>query len=145
MTVDSSIQSSNAEPTVLLIDDDQMVADVGEQILRNFGYGVYKAKNGSDALELYRIHQDKIDMVILDMVLPDMDGGDAYDRLKMINPEIKVLLASGYDIDHQARDHLERGCEGFIQKPFNVKELSEKKERSWPPTEIKFQHCKQTD
>lgn len=64
-------------------------------------------------------------MVILDMVLPDMGGGDAYDRLKMINPGIKVLRASGYDIDHQARDLLERGCEGFIQKPFHVKELLE--------------------
>ncbi len=65
-------------------------------------------------------------MVILDMILPDMGGGDTYDRLKEINPGIKVLLASGYDIDYQGSDIMERGCDGFIQKPFNMNELLEK-------------------
>jgi two-component system cell cycle sensor histidine kinase/response regulator CckA len=126
MNTDSIIESSKAEETVLLIDDDEMVADVGEQILKNFGYGVVKANSGNGAIEVYRENQDRIDMVILDMILPDMGGGDTYDRLKEINPGIKVLLASGYDIDHQARDLLERGCDGFIQKPFNMDELLKK-------------------
>jgi DNA-binding NarL/FixJ family response regulator len=60
------------------------------------------------------------------MILPDMGGGDTYDRLKEINPGIKVLLASGYDIDYQGRDIMERGCDGFIQKPFGMKKLSGK-------------------
>jgi CheY-like chemotaxis protein len=126
LNTESIIESSKAEETVLLIDDDEMVADVGEQILNNFGYGVVKANSGSSAIEVYRENQDRIDMVILDMILPDMGGGDTYDRLREINPGIKVLLASGYDIDHQARDLLERGCDGFIQKPFNMHELVEK-------------------
>jgi CheY-like chemotaxis protein len=126
MNSESIIESSRAEETVLLIDDDEMVADVGEQILKNFGYGVVKATSGNSAIEVYRENQHRIDMVILDLILPDMGGGDTYDRLKEINPSIKVLLASGYDIDHQARDLLERGCDGFIQKPFNMDELLEK-------------------
>ena len=65
-------------------------------------------------------------MVILDMIMPDMGGGQTYDRLKEINPDIKVLLSSGYSINGQATEILERGCDGFIQKPFNIMDLSQK-------------------
>jgi CheY-like chemotaxis protein len=65
-------------------------------------------------------------MVILDMIMPDMSGGDTFDRLKEINPETKILLSSGYSINGQATEILERGCDGFIQKPFNMKQLSRK-------------------
>ena len=111
---------------MLLIDDDDMVADVGEQILNNSGYDVVSAKSGKDAIEFYKANQDRIDMAILDMILPNMAGMDTYDRLKEINPGIKVLLASGYDMDSQARYIMERCCDGFIQKPFNMSELLEK-------------------
>ena len=67
-----------------------------------------------------------IDMLILDMVMPDMGGGEVYDRVKKIDPKVKVLLASGYSIDGQATEILNRGCEGFIQKPFNMEGLSKK-------------------
>ena len=65
-------------------------------------------------------------MVILDMIMPDMGGSDSYDKLKEMNPDIKVLLSSGYSIDGQATEILDRGCKGFIQKPFNMKQLSQK-------------------
>jgi DNA-binding NtrC family response regulator len=109
--------------TVLLIDDDDMVTDVAAQILNNSGYGVISAKNGKEAIEVYKANQDRIDMAILDMILPDMSGMDTYEKLKEINPGIKVLLASGYGIDSQASNIMERGCNGFIQKPFNMSEL----------------------
>ena len=109
--------------TVLLIDDDDMVTDVAAQILNNSGYGVISAKNGKDAIEVYKANQDRIDMAVLDMILPDMSGMDTYEKLKEINPGIKVLLASGYEIDSQASNIMERGCDGFIQKPFNMSEL----------------------
>ena len=60
------------------------------------------------------------------MVMPDMGGGETYDKLKEINPDIKVLLSSGYSINGQAKDILERGCDGFIQKPYNIGKLSKK-------------------
>ena len=60
------------------------------------------------------------------MIMPDMSGGDTYDRLKEIRPKVKALLSSGYSINGQATEILNRGCKGFIQKPFKMKELSQK-------------------
>lgn len=71
-------------------------------------------------------HFDQIDLVIIDMITPQMSGGELYDRLKQIHPAVRVLLCSGYSIDGQAREILNRGCKGFIQKPFNVSQLSVK-------------------
>ena len=64
------------------------------------------------------------DLIILDMIMPDMGGGETFDRLKEIDPGIKVLLSSGYSINGQATEILDRGCKGFIQKPFNIQQLS---------------------
>ena len=126
MKSDLTAELHRAKETVFLIDDDDMVSDVSELILKNSGYDVVSAKSGKKAIEVYEESYSRIDMVILDMILPDMGGGDTYDRLKEINPKVKVLLASGYDIDYQGRDIMERGCDGFIQKPFNMNELLEK-------------------
>ena len=112
--------------TILIVDDEEMVLDVGARVLKKLGYTVLESNNGRNAVELYAKIQDKIDLVILDIVMPDMGGGDVYDRLKEINPDVKVLLSSGYSIDDQAREIMERGCDGFIQKPFSVKSMSEK-------------------
>jgi CheY-like chemotaxis protein len=89
------------------------------------GYKVLLARSGKAAVEVYSKHKDEIDLVILDMIMPDMGGGDAYDTLKGINPDIMVLLSSGYSINGQATEILERGCDGFIQKPFNMSQLSQ--------------------
>jgi PAS domain S-box-containing protein len=112
--------------TILIVDDEEMVLDVGVRVLKKLGYTVLESNNGRHTVELYAKVQDKIDLVILDIVMPDMSGGDVYDRLKEINPDVKVLLASGYSIDDQAREIMERGCDDFIQKPFNLKSMSEK-------------------
>ncbi len=110
--------------TVLLVDDEDMILDVGGDLLEKLGYEVLTAKSGIEAVEIYKTNQKKIDIVILDMVMPKMGGGDAYEKLKDIDPAIKVLLSSGYSIDGQAGKILSRGCDGFIQKPFDVKSLS---------------------
>jgi PAS domain S-box-containing protein len=112
--------------TVLLVDDEDMIIDVGQDILKLLGYEVLPARGGEEAIEVYKKNHDKIDMVILDMIMPDLGGGETYDRLKEINPDIKVLLSSGYSINGQATEILERGCDGFIQKPFNIMDLSQK-------------------
>ena len=95
-------------------------------MVENLGYEALVAKSGKEAIEKYQNNRDKVDMVILDMIMPDMGGGEVYDRLKEINPSIKVLLSSGYSINGQATEILERGCNGFIQKPFNMADLSRK-------------------
>jgi CheY-like chemotaxis protein len=112
--------------TVLLVDDEDMILDVGTQILEKMGHKVMKAKSGQEAIEIYEKHRDLINLVILDMIMPGVGGGETYDRIKTINPEVKVLLSTGYSINGQATEILERGCNGFIQKPFRMKELSHK-------------------
>jgi signal transduction histidine kinase/CheY-like chemotaxis protein/pSer/pThr/pTyr-binding forkhead associated (FHA) protein len=111
---------------ILLVDDEDVIIDVGHEILKTLGYEVHVARSGREAIDAYEANQDKIDMVILDMVMPDMGGGEAYDTLKRINSDIKVLLSSGYSLNGQAAEILRRGCDGFIQKPFNVTQLSQK-------------------
>jgi PAS domain S-box-containing protein len=110
--------------TVLLTDDERTVRRVGREMLEALGYNVMVAKDGKEAIELYSEHWDHIDIILLDLVMPTMGGSEAYDALKQINPDVKVLLLSGYSIDGQATEILRRGCNGFIQKPFNLKELS---------------------
>ena len=112
--------------TVLLVDDEDLIIEVGTRLLENLGYRVMVARDGLEAVEMYQANQDGIDCVILDMIMPEVNGGKTYDLLKQFDADIKVLLASGYSIDGQADEILKRGCNGFIQKPFSVGELSQK-------------------
>ena len=112
--------------TILLIDDEEMIIKVGEELLQELGYNVIAARSGEEAVKLYNKNRDKIDLVVMDMIMPGMGGGETFDRLKAVNPDVKVLLSSGYSINGQASKILERGCDGFIQKPFNLNQLSEK-------------------
>ena len=112
--------------TILLVDDEDMIITVANEMLRKLGYEIIVAKSGKEAIELCRAHKDTIDIIILDMIMPDMSGEETYDRIKEVIPEVKVLLSSGYSIIGQAKDMLERGCNGFIQKPFNLRRLSQK-------------------
>jgi CheY-like chemotaxis protein len=114
------------QESVLLVDDEDMVIDIGKQMLEKLGYAVMVANNGNDAVSLYQNNQAWTDMVLLDMIMPDMGGGAVYDKLKQMDPNVKVLLSSGYSIEGQATEILNRGCDGFIQKPFNITELSQK-------------------
>ena len=115
-----------ASETVLLVDDEEIVIAVGKQMLEKIGFSVLTATGGHEALDVYKDNKDDIDLVILDMIMPDMGAGDAYDELSDINPTIKVLLSSGYGHDQNTREVLDRGCKGFIQKPFNMQALREK-------------------
>ena len=112
--------------TVLLVDDERMILEVGGEMLRELGYHVHLANSGPEAVHIYGKQGTDIDLVILDMIMPDMDGRKTYDRLREINPDIKVLLASGYSITSQVSEILTQGFSGFIQKPFNLIRLSKK-------------------
>ena len=117
---------SRGEGTLLLVDDEKFILDVGKQMLQSLGYRVYVAGNGKTAVEIYRKNQKDIQMVILDMVMPEMNGVKTFDQLKKLNPDLKVLLASGYSINRDVTELLDRGCRGFIQKPFDIWQLSKK-------------------
>ena len=112
--------------TILFVDDQVAVTNVGKNMLQALGYVVRTAKSGKEAIGIYKKNKETIDLVILDMIMPVMSGGETYRALKNINPRIKVILSSGYSMNGEAAKILESGCNGFIQKPFNVMNLSKK-------------------
>jgi PAS domain S-box-containing protein len=118
-------QFVEGQETVLLVDDEDMILDVGTRMLKKLGYKVFTARDGIEAITVFQRHQEKIDVIVLDMIMPRMGGGETYDRIKDIKPRVKVLLSSGYSINGQASEILSRGCDGFIQKPFNLQNLSQ--------------------
>jgi len=111
---------------VLLIDDEDMILEVGCEILEKLGYSVLKAGSGNEALQLFHEHKNDIDLVILDMIMPEIGGSEVFDRIRAEAPGVKVILSSGYSMNHDADDIMKRGCNGFIQKPFDIQTLSEK-------------------
>jgi PAS domain S-box-containing protein len=115
--------------TVLLIDDEQMIVEVGKEILGILGYNVLTAKSGERGIEVYQKNKDQIQIIILDMVMPSMGGAETYYRIKEINPDIRFLLSSGYSVDKEASKILDSSRNGFIQKPFTIDQLSEKIEK----------------
>jgi len=112
--------------TILLVDDEKVIVDVNRPMLEKLGYKVLTAGGGREAIEIFNSAHDRIDMVVLDLVMPDLGGGAVFDHLKTVKPDVKVLLSTGYSISGQAEDILSRGCAGFLQKPFDIQMLSEK-------------------
>jgi len=124
-TLDSiDIPTRGLGETVLIVDDEETVLEVAAEILRRMNYDVLRARSGKEALTLLRNNPDRIRAVLLDLVMPDMGGGETFDRIREIAPSVKVLLSSGYCLDGQASEILARGCDGFIQKPYQAAALS---------------------
>ncbi len=116
----------NGIENVLLVDDEEIVIGVGKQMLERLGYTVVTANNGREAVDFHSNNPNDVDLVLLDMIMPGMEAADTFDQLKAVNPAVKVILSSGYSLDQKATEILNRGCSGFIQKPFNMKNLQEK-------------------
>jgi two-component system cell cycle sensor histidine kinase/response regulator CckA len=111
--------------TILLVDDEAVIMDVTRDILQALGYHVLSAAGGRQAVQMYEEAAGRIDLVILDMIMPDMGGGETFERLKSVNPEIKVILSSGYSLNSQAKIILNKGVQAFLQKPFRIDQLSQ--------------------
>jgi two-component system cell cycle sensor histidine kinase/response regulator CckA len=111
---------------LLLVDDETMILEVGQAMLEKLGYHVLIANSGQMALDTIQIKGNEIDLVILDLIMPGMEGGKVFDCIKEIFPHMPMMLSSGYSINSQAEQIMEKGCNGFIQKPFSISELSKK-------------------
>lgn len=119
-----AIQPNSEKKTVLFVDDEEMVLKIGSLMLQKLGYSVLTASKGKEAIEL--LEKNKIAFVILDMQMPGMNGYEIYHRLKKIQPEVKILLASGYTGGQSEKGLINIGFDGFLQKPFDFKQLSRK-------------------
>ena len=112
--------------TILLVDDEDIILKVGKEMLEKLGYNVFIADSGEQALKVLSELGDNIDLVILDLVMPGMNGSKIFDGIKEIRPHMPVLISSGYAINGQVEKILNKGGEAFIQKPFNLSEISQK-------------------
>jgi CheY-like chemotaxis protein len=95
-------------------------------MLEKLGYTVYVAKSGLEAIEILTKRKEEINMVVLDLIMPGMDGEKTFNAIREFAPQIAILLSSGYSINGQVMGILKKGCNGFIQKPFNISEFSRK-------------------
>jgi CheY-like chemotaxis protein len=118
----SQSQSGGSE-TILLVDDDDPIRELGTRMLIMGGYHVITAKNGKDALEAYRVKQQDISLVILDLMMPEMGGKRCLEELLKLDPSIRVLMASGYLDQNSDQVSLSQGAKGFIPKPFELSHL----------------------
>jgi CheY-like chemotaxis protein len=113
---------------ILMVDDDESVLSIGIEMIRHFGFEAIGVDGGRAAVALFEKEKENIDLVILDIIMPDMGGGETFDRLREIDPDVKVLLASGYSADDHAKTILARGAMGFLQKPFTLDAFKKKLE-----------------
>ena len=111
--------------TILLIEDDEKVMNENRALLEKLGYHVLATKTGEEAVNITKTFDGNIDLAILDLILPDMEGGEIYSRMIEVRPNLKVIVCSGYSIDGPAQAILDAGAQAFIQKPLTVVTLSE--------------------
>jgi len=124
--IEISTEMIKGNEAILLVDDEETTIYVEELMLKELGYRVVPALSGKRAIELYKEKMVDFDLVALDMIMPEMNGKDTYEALKKINPDVKVLLVSGYSLNRQIEELMDQGCNGFIQKPFDIVQLSQK-------------------
>jgi PAS domain S-box-containing protein len=133
--VDSEIEQEEATPaavsypgteTILLVDDEELVKDLAKEILESAGYRALVAGSGPEALDIYKKQGPDISLVILDMIMPEIGGQRCLDELLNINPEAKVLVASGYSVEELIQESIEAGAKGFLGKPYDSEQILQK-------------------
>lgn len=122
LTPESPLFTGNE--SILLVEDEPAVLEATMELLTGLGYTVIKASSGQEAISIFQDRLATIDLVILDMILPGMSGAHVFQQLRSLNPEVKVILSSGYGLQGQVRNVMESGCRRFIQKPYCFSELS---------------------
>ncbi|MEW6186409.1 MAG: PAS domain S-box protein [Thermodesulfobacteriota bacterium] len=124
---EEAVEKPSSKGTILLVDDETVIIDVVRAMLKGLGYEILVARDGETAVQLYRDKGEDIDLVIMDMVMPGIGGGEAIDLIKSIDPAARIVLASGYSLAGEAKEILNRGgAQLFLQKPFQLQELSTK-------------------
>ncbi len=109
--------------TILLVDDEEFVRELGVRILSAAGYKMLGAANGREGLRIYEKSRDKIGLVILDLIMPEMGGKQCLEEILRIDPKAKVLIASGAGAMETTEDALAGGAKGFVRKPFKIEEM----------------------
>jgi CheY-like chemotaxis protein len=116
----------HGQGTILVVDDEEFIRNLATDILHELGYKVLHAANGQEAIDVYTLRKDEIDLVILDLIMPKMGGAEAFQKLKGIDPGVQVLISSGYGLEEKTGEMInEEGIVGFIQKPYHIIDIAE--------------------
>jgi CheY-like chemotaxis protein len=118
-------QLQGGTETILLVDDEEYIRELGVELLGDAGYTVITATDGESGLELYRQKQEQIDLVILDLVIPGMGGKKCFEEVLKVNPRAKILIVSGYSANGPGKEAIEAGARDFVGKPFDVEHMLE--------------------
>jgi two-component system cell cycle sensor histidine kinase/response regulator CckA len=118
--IDSTYEQAK---TILLIDDEEIVINTSEMMLKSLGYKVIKAHSGYEGLQLFEENKSKIDLIISDFEMPEMNGKEVMNKLRKIDPQIKVMLSSGALTDEDEKEVMNEGFNGFLKKPYNMNTL----------------------
>jgi CheY-like chemotaxis protein len=119
----AEISVREGKETILVVDDEPEIRELTEEALQSWGYTVLAAESGESALEVFSRRKSDIDLVILDLNMPGMGGIKCMEELLQTSPDIRVLIASGYSTDGQAKESVKKGASGYIAKPYRIKEL----------------------
>jgi DNA-binding NtrC family response regulator len=124
MNKDESKKLPGGSETILIVDDQETIWDFLIEALQRLGYSVLLAENGIDAVEIYKNNPKQIDLILLDMIMPKQGGHSTFFQLKAIDPDVKVILSSGYVSPSEVNDLLDKGACGFLPKPHRIKEMA---------------------
>ena len=122
-TLESETDIPHGTETILLVDDDEVVRDLAATVLDNFGYQVITAGNGKEALDIYMNQSGKIALVILDLIMPEMDGRQCLNELLRIDPKTKVIIASGHSVNGKVEEIFLSRAKAFVEKPYDIRNL----------------------
>lgn len=111
--------------TILLVDDEKVIRELCRNMLRHLGYNIIMAEDGIVAIDLYKKYDSEISIVILDLIMPNLSGRDVFDRLRQINPDVKIIISTGYAKDELLQPLLDKRANGFLEKPYKLQELAE--------------------
>jgi CheY-like chemotaxis protein len=120
------VETPLGKKTILIVDDEEMILNVGKKMLEKMSHNVFAASSGKEAIKIFKAEKHRIDLVVLDMIMPEMGGKETFERIREIDPDVKILISSGYSLGENTAEILERGGSGFIQKPFTMMELAQK-------------------
>ena len=124
--IQAATENAESKKTILWVDDEEIALEVWSQTLLKLGYQVLQGRYGYEALEIFEKNKNSISLVLLDVRMPGMDGCEVYDRLKAIKPEIKIIIVSGFIDQYSIDELLKYNFSDYIEKPFKLKELSDK-------------------
>jgi DNA-binding NtrC family response regulator len=120
---EESTELRGGNETILLVDDEEVVRNLGLSTLKRFGYRVFLAEDGIQATEIYKKKHKSINLIILDLTMPKKSGRETLSDLLKINPKVKVIISSGFDHGGPVDELLKMGAKGFIQKPYKLAQM----------------------